>query len=133
MTIKVVLLLALAGAGLMVVRGNPSSLNVLMRRSMTIITIALGAFAVLFPDAVTAVAKLVGVGRGTDLLLYVLALAFLFLALALYMRLAAMQDRNVTLVRHLALLEARFDELAGAEDEPLPVPLQDNGSEHDGR
>ncbi|MDQ6716354.1 MAG: DUF2304 domain-containing protein [Actinomycetota bacterium] len=60
----------------------------------------------LFPDAVTRVALLVGVGRGTDLVLYLLCLAFALVSVSLFLRLNEIHDRYVELARRLALLEA---------------------------
>ena len=44
----------------------------------------LAIFAVLFPDATTWVAQLVGVQRGTDLMLYALIVAFVFVTVSSY-------------------------------------------------
>jgi hypothetical protein len=63
------------------------------------------------------VAALVGVGRGTDLVLYALCVAFLFVTIALYLRLNEMHDRYVELARRLALHEALHD----TPHEPVPV------------
>ena len=60
---------------------------------------------------------LVGVGRGTDLVLYALCVAFLFMTIALYLRLNEMHDRYVELARRLALHEALHD----TPHEPVPV------------
>jgi hypothetical protein len=109
MIIKLLLIAALAGAAFFLLRGRVSALSLLMRRSVTLLAIALGIGAVLFPSAVTEVANLVGVGRGTDLVVYVLAVSFIFVSMALYMRLAALQDRHVELTRRLALLEASVE------------------------
>ena len=47
-----------------------------------------------------------GVGRGADLLLYVLCVTSMFVAIALYLRLGDLHDRLVELARRHALLEA---------------------------
>lgn len=62
--------------------------------------------AVLFPKLVAEAAQVVGVGRGTDLVLYVLALAFGFYVVSQY--LAAQRSRNELhrLARRIALVEA---------------------------
>lgn len=59
--------------------------------------------AVIDPTAVTWLANRLGVGRGTDLLLYVLVLAFLFTTLGFYSRFKDMEDRIVQLSRYIAL------------------------------
>jgi hypothetical protein len=109
MIIKLLLVAALAGAAFFVLRGKVNAFNLLMRRSVTLLAIGLGIGAVLFPTAVTEVANAVGVGRGTDLVVYVLAVSFVFVSIALYMRLATLQDRHVQLTRRLALLEAAIE------------------------
>jgi hypothetical protein len=106
--IKLLLLASLGLAALMLVRGRRTALSLLMRRSLTLTAIASGGFAVLFPGTVTDVAHAVGVGRGTDLVLYVLCVTFLFVTIALYLRLADMHDRYVDLARKQALLEAEL-------------------------
>jgi small membrane protein len=62
--------------------------------------------AVLFPELVARVAQAVGVGRGTDLVLYVLAMAFGFYVVSQY--LAAQRSRNELhrLARRIAVVEA---------------------------
>lgn len=107
MIIKLILIAALGVAAVTLIRGRRSALRLLMRRSLTLGTILLGVLAVLFPDAVTRAASLVGVGRGTDLVLYLLCVAFMFVTVSLYLRLNEMHDRYVELSRRLALSEAR--------------------------
>ena len=108
MIIKLVLLAGLAGAAVMLVRGRPTSLNLLVRRALTLATIVAGAIAVLVPSLVTDVANALGVGRGTDLVLYLLCVAFLFVSIALYQRIAVLHDRQVEMARKHALLEAEL-------------------------
>jgi hypothetical protein len=108
--IKVLLLAALAAAAAVVLRGRRTALSLLVRRSLALAAIAAGAVAVLTPDTVTEVAELVGVGRGTDLVLYVLCVTFLFVAIGLHMRLSELHDKYVELARQLALHEAASTE-----------------------
>lgn len=106
MIIKLILLGCLAGAALVLIRGKRSALSLLLRRSLTLVVIVVGGVAVLFPSAVTEVAQAVGVGRGTDLVLYLLCVTFLFVTIALYLRLNEIHDRYVELARRLALHES---------------------------
>lgn len=117
MIIKVLLVLALGGAAVMLLRGRPTALNLLMRRALTLSVIVGGIAAVIFPDALSEVAQAVGVGRGADLVLYVLCVTFLFVSIALYLRLGEMHDRLVELARRHALLEA---EVRAGTDEHTP-------------
>jgi hypothetical protein len=117
--IKVVLLAALAAAALVLVRGRRTALSLLVRRGLALAAIIAGAAAVLSPDTVTEIAGFVGVGRGTDLVLYLLCVAFLFVTIGLHLRLSEMHDKYVELARQLALHEAevsgRVDSNAAAD------------------
>jgi len=69
-----------------------------------------GIVVVISPDTSNRIAHKVGVGRGADLLLYLLTLAFIFMILNLYLKNKEEQRRIVTLARKVALLEARLNE-----------------------
>lgn len=71
--------------------------------------VGLNVYGVLRPDDVTWVAHRVGVGRGADLLLYLLAVGTTILALNTYLRFRALDRQMVDLVRALALREAERD------------------------
>lgn len=62
--------------------------------------------AVLFPQLLTALANLVGVGRGADLLLYGLTVVVVFQLLNGYIKDKEEQQRFVRLVRKVAIMEA---------------------------
>jgi small membrane protein len=68
--------------------------------------LVLNAYAVLRPNDVTRVAKLVGVGRGTDLLLYALIVAFVFAMLSMYLRIQEDEQRITQLSRAVAIQNA---------------------------
>lgn len=67
----------------------------------------LAIFAVLFPDATTWVAQLVGVQRGTDLMLYALIVAFVFVTVSSYLRFREQELRFARLARAVALSNAQ--------------------------
>lgn len=113
MIIKALLVAALTAAAVLLIRGRPTALNLLVRRALTLAVIVGGVVAVLVPDLVTDVARSVGVGRGTDLVLYLLCVTFLFVSISLYLRLGDLHDRMVELARRYALLEA---EVRSGED-----------------
>ncbi len=118
MIIKILLVVALAGAAAMLVRGRPTALNLLLRRGLTLAVILAGIVAVLVPSALTAIAGVVGVGRGTDLVLYVLSVTFLFVSISLYLRLGQLHDRQVELARRFAILEAEVRHRDEQENRP---------------
>lgn len=109
-------LLLVAGATGVLVAFLSSSASARLRAGRRLVFVGitvLFAAAALQPQRVDDLAQLVGVGRGADLVLYLLATAFLYLVLYVYQEFREQQRRLAVLVRHLALLEAR---LAQAEE-----------------
>jgi hypothetical protein len=123
--IKVILIAALVAAAYLLLHGRPSALNLLLRRTLMLLAICCGVVAVLVPEAVTAVAHVVGVGRGADLLLYLACVTFLFTTIGLHLRLASLRDQYVALAREIAI-----DRAAAAHGDlphphaARPVPLE---------
>ena len=60
---------------------------------------------VLWPSLLTMVARLLGIGRGADLVFYVFCLIFLIFSFYGYNRLLQLDAALTGIVRHLALLE----------------------------
>ncbi|MDO4685027.1 MAG: DUF2304 domain-containing protein [Corynebacterium sp.] len=68
--------------------------------------ILVAVWAVIRPDDLTIVANLVGVSRGTDLLLYGLVVAFMFTTISAYVRFREQELRYARLARAIALRNA---------------------------
>lgn len=68
--------------------------------------VAVAAGAVLRPDDLTRMADLLGIGRGTDLLLYVLVIVFAFATVVTYIRFRRVELLLTKVVRALAIEEA---------------------------
>ncbi len=66
-----------------------------------------GAVFVLFPELLTKVARLVGVGRGTDLLLYFLVVLFYMTVLFMIAALRRIEKRQTEIIRQIAIRDAR--------------------------
>lgn len=62
--------------------------------------------AILLPEVANKVANLLGVGRGADLLLYLLFAAFIFHALSQYIKGKDQQNTLFRLARRVAIIEA---------------------------
>jgi hypothetical protein len=77
-----------------------------VRRLGLVIFAALAVWSILFPSVWSQFAKLVGVGRGTDLVLYALVVAFLSFTLTTYVRFREFETRYTKMARRLALDEA---------------------------
>lgn len=66
----------------------------------------LGLALVVFPDFAQYAARTLGVGRGTDLLLYFSVIAGLFVGANLYFRYKRQEAQLIAVVRKVALMEA---------------------------
>lgn len=79
-----------------------------VKRLGLVVFALINVYAVLRPDDVTWVANRVGVGRGTDLVLYGLVAAFMFGMLNFYLRFREIDRRFTELARTLAIREAEI-------------------------
>ncbi len=71
-----------------------------------------GVFFVFNPDATTRIANMVGVGRGTDLILYLCVIAFFFTHALLYFKIRKMENAQTELVRQLAISNAKTPQVS---------------------
>jgi len=106
MIVKLLLLAGLAVAVFLAMRTQAKGDHLAIRRLLAGGFLAVGALAVVLPQTTTYVANLIGVGRGTDLLLYVTVVAFLFVTIGLYQRIHSLERRLTELARELALRTA---------------------------
>lgn len=72
-------------------------------RLFFILQFAVGMIFVLFPEISTKLAKLVGVGRGTDLLLYFLIVLFYMTVLVFIAAIRRIEKRQTIIIRQLAI------------------------------
>jgi len=73
---------------------------------LSIAVFALAIIAILFPGSTNSFANFVGVGRGADLLLYLLTLFFLAFLVSQYLHRQDDQEKLIKLARKIAILEA---------------------------
>ena len=94
-----------------------------------VVFLVIAIFAVLFPDATTWVAQLVGVQRGTDLMLYGLIVAFVFVTISSYLRFREQELRFARLARAVALSNAQapLEKTAQPEETARPENTEANG------
>jgi len=104
--IKWLLVPALVLAVYLSLRSRASLRGQARRKLLAAATLVTGALAVIFPDATQWAADAVGVTRGTDLLLYVLALVIIYLVGSTGVRFREQEARLVALSRQVALAEA---------------------------
>ncbi|MGV1034565.1 MAG: DUF2304 family protein [Microbacteriaceae bacterium] len=90
----------------------PGDGSLALKRLAALLFAVLAVLAIIFPAGLSAIAQAVGIGRGTDLLLYVSVLAMLAFAVATVRGRAKTDIRVTQLAREVALLNARIDESA---------------------
>lgn len=110
MIIKVLLIAGTLVLGLLAMRGTMSGTNLAVRRLGGVGIVVVGTILVLWPNLTTQVANAVGVGRGTDLLLYALVMTFMFTTVTAAQKLYDVEQKMTALTREMALLEARLIE-----------------------
>lgn len=80
---------------------------------------ATAAAAILYPALTQEVAKLLGIGRGADVVLYLFVLAFLWVSFFLYSCHLRVQRQVTQLARHIAIQEVT----RGGENPGVSNPL----------
>jgi len=78
-----------------------------IRRVGLILFAVFAIVSILFPSVWNSIAVLVGVGRGTDMVLYALVVAFLSSTVTTYLRFRDLETAYTRLARRIALDEAR--------------------------
>jgi small membrane protein len=127
--IQIVLIAAVVLVAGRMLRGRDARTQALRRLGLLVFA-AFAVWSILFPTVWNRIAHAVGVGRGTDMVLYALVVAFLSFTLTTYLRFREIEARYTKLARRLALDEvapprpaiaASRDEVPGEQDVP-PAP-----------
>jgi small membrane protein len=109
--IRVIILSGLAAIGYLVfVRRNRLPFHIVIVFAL----LAAGAAAVMFPGATDDIAHYVGVGRGVDLITYILELAFIYVLIHYYTKFVELQRQQTRLTRELAILRAELERVTRA-------------------
>src|SRR5690606_34504048 len=108
--IQVVLILAILGVALLLNRTTADSRHQAIRRLLLLGFVAAAVVSVAIPSVLSQLAAFVGVGRGTDLLLYALVIAFLSYIATSLRRTRQLTARITVLARELALAQARIED-----------------------
>lgn len=106
MWIQILLIAAVVAIGAVFMRRTGADSHLAIRRLMFGAFVLVAIMSILFPQWLTWVANLVGVGRGTDLLLYALVVVFMVFVYTQSRKNAAQQRSLTLLARKLALLQA---------------------------
>jgi len=126
--IKLILVLAVVALLVLFVRSRPGVRLQAGKRVGVVVFALSNIYAILRPEDVSAVANALGVGRGTDLVLYALVIAFLLGMLNFYIRFKESDRRFTELARTVALREAevvnRERRLDEQPETALAVPVE---------
>ena len=80
----------------------------LIYRLLAVVLFLAATVFIFFPDLTTVIARSLGVGRGTDLLLYVSLIAGIHIVLLLYRRTRELEHKMTELVRAAAIRDAQM-------------------------
>lgn len=108
--IKVILLVGVAIATVLLTRSSSGARHQAIRRVLLVVFPVITATLILAPSTASSLARIVGVGRGTDLLLYAVSIAFACFLASYYGRQRALNRQITELTRALALAEGRREE-----------------------
>lgn len=121
--IQVILVVAVVAVAVVLLNSEKAQ-HQAIRRLLLLAFAAFGVLSVLFPAVWTRLAELVGVGRGTDLLLYAVVLAFLGYVATTNRRFRQVEMQVTVLTRQIALDEAPPPGRGGPALPPSPGGLQ---------
>lgn len=107
---QLLLIIIVAIAALLSLRLFSGDRSLAIKRLVAILAAAAALFAIVFPEVLTWFANLLGIGRGTDLLLYLFILTTMLFAVATLRSRARRDARLTELARAVALMEARLME-----------------------
>jgi hypothetical protein len=107
-----ILMVALILVGVYLLKAKRSASQQAIRRLVILAALFMGALAVIFPNYTTVVASLLGVGRGTDLLLYAFVVFALFYVVHQYRRQLWQEKTTTDLARALTLVRAAQEDQA---------------------
>ncbi|MGI5836827.1 MAG: DUF2304 domain-containing protein [Chloroflexota bacterium] len=100
---QIIIVSVMLGFALYVFRGR----TVLRDRIIYLVLLATGVVLAIYPDLSTRIANTVGIGRGTDLLLYVFILFSLFYYAGLASQFMKVEQQITALTRAIAILNAK--------------------------
>jgi hypothetical protein len=110
MWFQVMLIVALLGTTVYLVRSTPSAKHLAIRRLLVLMALVAGVVVVVWPGLLSWFANLVGIGRGADLLFYLVIVAGLIYVVNEYKRSVQLARANTQLAREITLTEARLED-----------------------
>lgn len=99
-----------------------------LRRIGILVFTVFAVWSIIDPGVWTRIANAVGVGRGTDMVLYALVIAFLCFVLIAYLNFAELEMQYTQLARRIALDEALRQDAAMVAASPTTTVAGDGAS-----
>lgn len=126
MIIRILLLSGLAATGWLVfLRRTRLPFHIVI----VFAVLAVAGIAVIFPDITAEAAQLVGVGRGVDLVIYLVEVGTLFVLLHYYTKFVEIERRQTEIVREVAILRAEVDRCMAAAGVTPPASASSSPDE----
>ncbi|MDA8777049.1 DUF2304 domain-containing protein [Pontimonas sp.] len=108
---QLIIALALGSVGIYLLKARRTASHQAVRRLFIVLALLAGFVAVIFPSYTTALAGLLGIGRGADLLLYCLVVFVLFYVVHQYRRQLWQEKLTTDLARAITLTRAEIQDL----------------------
>lgn len=105
LAIKIILIVVFAAFAAFLLLPGRGVRHAAIRRLVMLLLLTMAILAVIFPTAVNQIAHLLGVGRGTDLLLYGLIIVFIGNSIVVQRRYRMVERQITSLARQLAISE----------------------------
>jgi hypothetical protein len=103
--VQIFLLIAVVLISLVLMRGGTNARHMAVRRIILVLFGLLAAVSIFLPDILTLIARFLGVGRGTDLVLYALIVCVLLFISTTYQRFRQSENTLTKLARRIAIDE----------------------------
>lgn len=116
--VQIVLVLAVILVSLVLMRGGSNARHLAIRRILLCLFACAAGLSVFFPELLTALARLFGIGRGTDLVLYALIVSFLVFMATTYQRSRSLEMSITKLSRRIALDETGEPWVSAGDSSP---------------
>lgn len=104
--VQIVLVVVVVLFSLILIRGGSNAKHMAVRRIMILLFAIAAVFSIFFPTILTQLARIVGVGRGTDLMLYAFIVSFLVYMSTAHQKFRQMETTLTKLSRRIAIDEA---------------------------
>ena len=104
--VQIVLVIVVVIFSLVLVRGGSNAKHMAVRRIMVMLFAISAVMSIFFPTLLSQLARLVGVGRGVDLMLYAFIVSFLVYMSTTHQRFRQTETTLTKLSRRIALDEA---------------------------